>query len=103
MFYEAVRMYKVAVEENSSALQFAEQIIHTFFRPGSVNELNISKSIITRVKDKVQQDGPGVTLFQEAIVEVLSDHLNDTFARFKQSDDFSFVTLILHEPDTIDL
>ena len=84
VFRESVQQFKT----NGASDDLARQIMDTFFEAGSPNELNTSQRLITQTRNMFETDGPIPTLFDHLVTDILVEQLNDTFARFKRSEEF---------------
>lgn len=69
--------------------EMAQKIIKSFITNGSILELNITDNLRKEVTQKLESEGPIVTLFDKAILDIELTVLTDSFQRFKHSDLFT--------------
>ena len=106
LFFEAILAYKKSfnvdtfVNEVNQSLM-AAHIMRVFFTKGSVNELNISQSLIASVKADFERNGPSESLFDTVWCNIQSDQMKATFMRFNKTDGFyDMIAAMLNEEHT---
>lgn len=99
VFLEEVEAYKKNkdIEDRTT---HAEKIIDSFLKDTSTMEVNINKTLkesvrctqnynnIFKVISKFDKEGASIGLFDSVVTELMSSVLSDSFARFKNTDEF---------------
>jgi hypothetical protein len=94
LFWEAVHIYR-RTKETDTTKTLAIQIMQTFLKKGSPNEVNTSRKLITAITTRFASEGAVLDLFDSIVKDVVTECLNDTFSRFRRTDEFLEVVNVI--------